>query len=477
MAVVDASTAYRPLVLAVDVGTSSVRGLVFDRFGRRLAGVESRVRYAPRATAEGGCELDAADVAALVARVVNEVRSTVDVDGLAFSTVWHGLVGVDEQGNAVTPLTYWADRRAAAVARSLKSRCDVGEYVRRTGAYLHPSFPLPRIAWFREHRPELARSVCCWLSAGDYLARRWTQSALTSVSMASGTGMFDQQQLEWDAEAVALAGIDRQALPRIAAADLVDGDGGPVLLPLGDGACANVGSGCTDRSRIAVTVGTSGAARVLDSQLGAAADGLFAYRLDRRRQVVGGAVNNGGNVVAWLREVLGLASDLDEAAGALSPDQHGLTVLPFLTGERTPYWDAGLRGSVTGLRFDTTRAEVLRAFMEAVAYGLAEAVERLAKLAPNAELRISGAALLHSRSWVQIMADVLGRPLHYTADTEASSRGAALMLLEALGVLEDVAKAREDPLQVVDPILVNHARYLEARHRYRQAVRVLLAES
>jgi gluconokinase len=197
-------------------------------------------------------------------------------------------------------------------------------------------------------------------------------------------------------------------------------------------------------------VGTSGAMRVVTDLHGKAPripPKLWCYRVDAERAVLGGALSNGGNLIEWLRTTLRLSDDLEMLEAALAgeePDSHGLTFLPFLAGERSTGWHADARGTLSGMRLHTTPLDIMRAGREAVAYrfGLVHTLIRQALAGgrtPWAPVTASGAALLHSPAWMQMMADVLGHPVTASAVAEGSSRGAALLALEAIGAIKSIA--------------------------------------
>jgi gluconokinase len=165
--------------------------------------------------------------------------------------------------------------------------------------------------------------------------------------------------------------------------------------------------------------------------------GLWRYRVDARRSLIGGATSEGGNVLAWCRRVLALPADdvdLERAVAEIPPGSHGLTALPFLAGERSVGWHSDARGALSGIALNTTAAAITRGFMEAVACRLALVYERLAPLAaPGHAVIASGGALGHSHLWARIMADALGVVLTLSSEREASARGAALLALAAEG--------------------------------------------
>jgi gluconokinase len=307
--------------------------------------------------------------------------------------------------------------------------------------------------------------------------------------MASGTGLFDQHAAAWDGPTLRLLDLEPDRLGRIGDEPL----GGlrpefagrwtalravPWFPALGDGACSNVGAGCTGEDRAALMVGTSGALRVAwPSQAVAPPDGLWCYRVDRRRIVLGGSLANGGSVYAWLRQTLRLGPDAetDAALARRQPDAHGLTMLPFLAGERSTGWVAEARGAIAGLSLATRPLDILQAGLETVAYRFALIHEQLRQSCPRARAVVAtGGALAASPAWTRIMADVLGIPVSPCLEAEGSARGAALLGLEALGAIPSVeaVPARLGP--AVAPDAERHARHRAALARHRELYAALI---
>ena len=190
-------------------------------------------------------------------------------------------------------------------------------------------------------------------------------------------------------------------------------------------------------------IGTSGAMRVLFEGPPPARIPLelWCYRADRKRVVVGGALSDGGSLYRWIRESLLSGEDsesIEDELDRLDADAHGLTVLPFWSGERSTGWNPDARGAISGLTLQTRPIEILRAAMEAVAYRFALIARALEPLAADASIVVSGHALRSSPAWVQILADVLGRRLNVSERAEASTRGAALLALEAAGKIRSI---------------------------------------
>jgi gluconokinase len=410
-------------VIALDVGSSSVRAQRFDRHGNP----DGKLRREAYRTN------DPDEVAAAVRRVLHGHEPD------ATSCFAHSLVAVDGNWNALTPILGWRDTRSAGAAEQLARQLDAAGVHARTGAFLHPSYWPAKLAWLAATEPEIFRRAAWFVSFADYLRG----APETSLSMASSSGLLDLTTHEWDEELLAALGIERERLPQIA--DV------PVWV---DAACSNAGAGCTGRTRAALMVGTSGALRVLyETERPEPKPGLFLYLADERRVVEGGALSDGGNLYDWLERTLA------DASGALAerdPRDHGLVFLPFLGGERSTGWNAHARGTIHGLTFATTPLDVRQAAYEGVAFRFAA----IADLLPDVrEVVATGGALLRDPAWIQIMADALARPVMVSAVPEASLRGAAVLALERLR-----HEAGEAPIAgVVEPRAEHAEAYRAAR--------------
>ena len=473
-------------VLALDVGSSSVRAFVYDQEGRRVGG--AKLAYAWRTAPGGGVEVEPEllldRLAGAIDAAIHEARASgTRPMAVGVSALWHTVLGVAGDGRPVTPVYSWSDMRAAGAARELRGELDQAAVHARTGASLHPGYLPARIRWIRREQPGAARARW-WMSAPEWLELQLFGDPRVSVSMASGTGLFDQRRNDWDPEMLEAAGITADQLPPLT--DLDEPRSGlaepwrarwpeldriPWLSAIGDGVAANVGSGCVDRTRAALSIGTSGALRVLFREADPVVPpDLWCYRLDRERAVMGGAISNGGGVYRWLRQTLRLPADsdaLDAAVAELPPDGHGLTVLPFWAGERSPHWPLGATATIEGLTTGTTSLQIVRASLEAVSYRLGYLRQRIRERFPDAETVIgSGTALRESPTWASMISDVFGEPLAVAAEEEASARGVALLALVAAGALSDPGAVPVDLASVVHPDPERHALYQEGYRRH-----------
>ena len=419
-----------PTVLALDIGSSSVRAQVFDE---RAEPVDEL-----RQAAYGGDDPDE------IVRLVREVIAGREADFTGVACFGHSLLALDADGRPLTPVLGWRDNRAAGAAAKLRDRLDPAAVHARTGQFLHPAFWPAKLLWLAETEPEVFRRAARFVSCADYVyAELLGAEPAASLSLASGTGLLDLGRNCWDAELLETAGVEEERLPVVS--DAPHGSWFPALI---DAACSNLGAGCTGRQRAALMVGTSGALRILyETERPQPRPGLFLYRLDEHRVVEGGALSDGGNLAAWLRQTLAGA---DGPPAGRGPGDHGLTFLPFLGGERSTGWDATATGAVTGLTFATTALDLRQAALEGVAFRFAA----VADLLPGVEEVVAtGSALLHDPEWIQMMADALRRPVTVSGVPEASLRGAAVATLgriggqvvdAALGIVFDPRKDRAD---------------------------------
>jgi len=468
------------VVLALDVGTSSCRASLYDLQARALADQTAHISYTPHLTPDGGAELDPEALFDILCQAIDQVLRTArqPILGVAASTFWHSLLGVDASGRPVTPVFLWLDGRARGEMASLHAELDEREVHAATGCVLHWTYWPARLRWLRRTAPDQYKRAARWISFAEYFQQRLTGATTVSRSMASGTGLLDVHTGEWHAPLLELLGLEPGQLGSLAPLQETSTTSRwPALnrvlwLPaVGDGACSNVGAGCASPEHFALMIGTSGAERAVWSP---PADffipwGLWCYRVDEQRLVMGGALNDGGSLLDWLRGTLHLP-DLQQAEAEVAdiePDSHGLTVLPLWGGERNPGWADDARGAIVGMRLGTSPVAILRACLEAVALRFATIDGLLQQALPNsAEVIATGGALLHSKAWMQIMADALGRPVLASTEAEASSRGAAILALEIIGA----APSGNKPLTAsrFDPEPERTQRYRAAAERQRR---------
>ncbi len=477
------------LILALDIGTSSVRSALYEVKGNVLPETMVKNERTLTATDDGGAEIDAEEAFAQVVQAVDDVLAksaniTAEIEYAAASSFWHSMVGVDAKGKPTTKVFGWADTRSRKCTETLKQKFNETDVHDRTGARFHSSFWPAKLLWLRREFPEVFASTETWLSFSDLVALRLFGGAVTSVSMASGTGLFDIRKCIWDVEILRFLKIKAAHLPEITAADsetfqldkkfakrwprLKSAKWFPAI---GDGAANNIGAGCVQRSKAALMIGTSGAMRVAYTGEPPVKipPGLWCYRIDRKRVIIGGALSDGGGLYGWLKANLRLKADDNKTEAEIAkraPDAHGLTFLPFLAGERSTGYHETASGAIVGLKASTDTIDIVRAALESVAYRFAEIFDQLNDVCKIREIIASGGALRESPVWTQIIADVLGRSMSLPDTREASSRGAVLLALETIGKIERIEKIPTPEGQKFEFQQKHRAAYKKARARH-----------
>ena len=441
----------KSLILALDIGTSSVRASLFNNDAEPVRGMSVKIERTLDKTGDGGSEIGADEaftqvVAAIDALLEKSKKLKGEITHVASCSFWHSLMGIDAKGKPTTKLLSWADTRSRKYSAVLKKRFDESVVHNRTGAHFHSSFWPAKLLWFRNEIPEVFVKTAAWLSFSDYLASKLFGSAATSISMASATGVFDQRKCDWDVELLRFLKVSRSELPTITGDDAAFtltrkfAKRWPQLahakwsLPVGDGAADHIGSCGIGKQRASLMVGTSAAMRVAyeGDPPASIPDGLWCYRIDRKHVIVGGALSDGGNLYALIKSLYKLPANADKLIAEREPAD-GLVVIPFFFGERSTGYDEDARGAIVGMTAEHDGIDVLRAAMEGVAFRLADIFEQLQEVTKIKEIVASGGALRDSPIWAQIIADVLGRKLTTNDTAESSSRGAVLLALETTG--------------------------------------------
>ncbi len=441
-----------PLVLTLDIGTSSCRALVYDGNGDRVSLPECRRQFSPTTDSTGRNDFNPLELEAAAAGVIDDALAALGqragaVAGVAIDTFASSMLVTGADGEPQTPVYTYADTRCARQAAVLRDTVDEAASHDRVGTRIHSSYHPARLLWLNEAGiPWHGRNICC---VGEWLAWRWTGVRRVSLSAASWTGLLDRRRLDWDGNWLGHLGLEARQLGALADfGDSVDRLSGPWagrwpalararwFQPIGDGAAANVGSGVAGPGRVALTLGTTSALRAVpDAPPRQLPMGAWNYRVDRRRPLVGAALTEGGNVFDWACRLAGLepGEALDAAMASRPAGSHGLTFIPHLAGERAPNWNDQARGTIAGVTLATDGIDIARAAVEGVAARLGLTLRMLGEIATG-EIMASG-GLLKSGFWRRMVTAGIGRPIRVCREAEATSRGAALLALEAMGAI------------------------------------------
>jgi gluconokinase len=452
-----------PYVLALDVGSTSIRARLYDTHAQLIEGVGHEIRR--RASTDGledPEQLRKTCETVISATLKEAGPACSDIAAVGMACFVGNVVGVDTEGNAVTPLYTYAHSGSGPEVEQIKQIVDVEATHEATGAPLHTSYQAPRLLWIKNHRPEEFARAARWDDFGAYLYHHWfdTSEVPSGFSVASWSGMLNRKSLGWHQPLIDAIGLDAATLPPLAdyseslqgLAEPYRSDWWPLadvpfFLAVGDGAGANIGSGRCTQGTAVLTVGTTGAMRAVvrmdDSPI---PPGLWAYRIDRELSLLGGAVTDGGSMLDWLHQTLRLTGEriMDVELETVEPDGHGLTVLPFLRGERSPGWASDTSATWHGINASTTSADIARATIEAITYRFALIARLLDRSGTDfTEIIAGGAAILRLPTWLQMVADATGKTVVASPERGTTARGIAVLALNALGLMDslDVAPA------------------------------------
>ncbi|MGO2090890.1 gluconokinase [Microbacterium gubbeenense] len=485
------------VVIGIDLGTTATKVVAYQADGAAVA--EASSGYPLEEPSPGRAEQDPRLILDAIYRGLRDVVAEIGADrvrGLSFSSAMHSIMALDSDQEPLTPVLTWADTRAEAEAEMLRQGERGLALHQRTGTPVHPMSPLVKISWFRAHEPDMFGRAAMWVGIKDWILARMTGELVTDHSLASAMGLMDIHRLAWDEEALEIAGITADQLPTLvptryvleglspeAASATGIARATPVVVGAGDGPLANLGVGAVHPGVAACSVGTSGALRIaVDRPAVDSRGGVFCYALTEDRWVIGGAINNGGVVLDWVRSELasgdaGLSTAqlLDEAM-TVPAGSGGLVMLPYLLGERAPRWGGVARGAYVGLTRSHRRAHLVRAAVEGVALQLTLVKDAMIEAGFEiGEIRATGGVMKHEM-WRQTLASAFGSAIGFPESSEGSGFGAALLGMEALGMIESIDVAADMvPIEgTTEPVPADAAVYAELLPVFEELYDVLL---
>ena len=456
------------MFLGIDVGTSSLKALVLDVDGTIVGSGQSSYPMAqPR---PGWAEADPQDWWKAAAPAVAEAAGphAAEIAAVGLSGQMHGVVLCDDTAEVIRPAILWADGRST---RELEAYSELSSSLRRSlGNPPATGMAGPTLLWLRNHERQHSRRAQWALQPKDWLRLRLVDEAATDPSDASGTLLYDLEAEYWAKDVIEaldlrldfLAPIRESAeicgiLERDAAAHLGVRPNLPVVCGAADTAAAALAGGLLDPGPVQVTIGSGAQAVAPRDRLAIDATGrTHLYRAAAPDRWYGmAAMQNAGLALEWVRTTLDVTwAELYNEAFSVPAAADGLLFLPYLTGERTPYFDATARGAWVGLQLVHTRGHMLRAALEGVAFSIRQGLEALlATGVPANQLRLAGGGSFDQR-WRQLLADVFEQPLFATPTTAVSALGAALLAGVGFGAWPDaqqVASLTAPPIQVAAP--------------------------
>jgi gluconokinase len=453
--------------LGIDLGTGSCKAVAVDENGEVLgfgvgeySGAETQERWQeqdPR-------ELLKAAIASVRQAVEQSGSSPASCGGMSIGGALHSVMALDGQDQPLTGVITWADGRAVKQAVAVAATPTGMSLYRETGCPAHGMYPLYKVMWLRENRPEVFRSARRYVSAKEYVGFRLTGTWQVDYSLAAGSGFLNTYTLKWSDPALELAGIRQDQLAPLGSPVLLLGKlqadaavqmglpvNTPVVMGSSDAVNSSIGAGAVGPTQATLMIGTSGALRVVSPQpvLDPKARS-WCYAIDERHWLVGGAINNGGVALSWLRECLNQAhggrpltfEDVLALASRAPVGSGGLVCLPFFAGERSPNWNLNARAVFFGISLAHEARHIARALLEGIAFRFKSLFEVLTELGLDMRQIVASGGFTKSELWLQVMADALGRELSVPEGGETSALAAAFWPFLSMGGAGSISDIR-----------------------------------
>ncbi len=486
--------------LGLDVGTGGSRAVVVDGDSGRVVATATSEHAPFDSPRAGWAEQDARDwwrasCEALRAALAQGARRGGEIGAVGLTGQMHGAVLLDGRDEVLRPALIWCDQRTEAQCRALTEKVGAGRLIELTCNPALTGFTLPKLLWVREHEPEVWGRVRAVLLPKDYVRLRLTGDKATDAADASGTLLFDVARRGWSRAMLAAAELDERLLPRVYESPAVTGSvsvaasaetglraGTPVVAGAGDQAAGAVGMGVVRPGAVSATIGTSGVVFAATDKPALDALGrvhTFCHAVPGRWHVMG-VTQGAGLSLRWFRDQFGAGADdgrdpyerLCAEAARAPAGAGGLLWAPYLMGERTPHLDPRARAALVGLTAHHTRAHVIRAILEGVAFSLRDSLEIFREMGvPVESVRLGGGGA-RSALWRQIQADVYGRVVEMVSAEEGAAYGAALLASVGAGAWPTVDAACTAIVRVAARLVPDPAAAAVLAERY-QAFRAL----
>jgi xylulokinase len=479
-------------LLGIDVGTSSVKAILFDpetSTTLAVAGEEYPIHKPQPDWAEQHPSEWAQATDRVIARVLAETGRD-DIAAIGFSGHMHGVTLYSPTRGVIRPSIIWADQRTAAEVDEIVALIGAEEHARLCGTLPAAGFTAPTLLWLSRQEPDALKGDASLIFPKDYVRIHLGGELCTDLSDAAGSGMFNISEHTWAQPIIEKAGFPPALFPHTAGSSAQVGvtrtagalkPGIPLFTGSADQPAQAVANGLIAPGLASVTVGSGGQVCVpIVPPPGA------PLATDRRLHVfnhavpdtyyVLGAILSAGLSLRWLRDLMGMTHNPDayptfsREAASIPPGAEGLIFLPYLTGERTPWMDARARGAFIGLTAAHGRGHLARAVMEGVAFALRQSLEIALSLGGSAEAVIGAGGAMDSDIWRQIMTDVLGLPLQKPLLSQQAGVGAALIAGVGAGIYSSFDDAKARVTRYSAPTLPDAARHAFYDERYERFV-------
>ena len=439
--------------IGIDIGTTSTKAMAFTATGQVLAKQSSG--YPIFHPQENQSEQNPEEILEAVVHCLTDMAVQLQQHTpsfISFSAAMHSLILMDENDQPLTGCIIWADNRAGELAVALRQTKEGENYYHATGVPIHAMSPLCKLLWFKNNEPALLKKTAKFIGIKEFIFQRLFGKYIVDTAIASATGLLNTLQLQWEEAILTIAGIEKKQLSAIVPVTHIEYLPAstttslterlhafiqtPFVIGSSDGALANLGSGATAKGSMAITIGTSSAARVITTEPTTDKNmRTFCYHLGGKQYIIGGASSNGAIVIQWLKEkLLQDKTTYDEfisMAEMVVPGSDDLLLLPYILGERAPLWNPDARGVYFGLDIKHTTAHLVRAAMESVIYNVYTIGKILMEQSGVHTIYVSG-GFTESDLWVQMLADIFNLPVIISAVEESAALGAVMIGFESL---------------------------------------------
>ena len=475
-------------VIGIDLGTGSAKAVALRHTGEVIETVQASyptLHPAPGYQEQAPELIWQAFIKCIARMTASRKKSP---DAIALSSAMHSVIPVNEEGNPLMNMIIWADNRSASIATKIHRSSAAQMLYEQTGTPIHAMSPLPKIKWLQENEPDLFKKTARFISIKEYVWFKLFRYFEVDYSLASATGLMDIQKLTWNKNSLDICSIHSGQLSSLVNTDhqrtcnnptlcnqMGIAAGTPFFIGASDGCLANVGSFATQEGVLGLTIGTSGAVRVTrKAPMINFKTMIFNYRLDDTDFVCGGPTNNGGIILKWYAEnilhtKLETASDYNQLFKTLSNSKEGadgLIFLPYILGERAPIWNSNASGVFFGMREHHQQAHFIRAVVEGISMALYDITHGMIEMGLSIDqIHVSG-GFVHSKEWLQILANIFGKKIYLINTADASAIGAAFLALKHLDIISDYQELKPKKIKEFLPQQEHLSTYQELFSKY-----------
>ena len=481
-------------ILVIDVGTSSMRGILFTQDGETLT--QRQQLYQVTYGEKGWVWQDASDWENALYGILREITAETEekgwrVDAIAITSQRSSVIPVDRECKPLCPAIMWQDKRTGDICDSLRDKND--KVFSLCGSRVNPVFSASKMTWIRRELPEVYSKTRTFMVIPDYLIFCMTGEVCTDYTYGSRSLLMNIRKRQWDPELLELFEVDEEKLCRLIEPGSICGytsgtfrertgcpEGVPVITAGGDQQCGAIGQGVVKEGILSVTAGTGGflVAALNEVPSNLEQDVICNVSSVKGQYILESSVLTCCSAFDWFkREFYGNCSydELNRDIASVPPGSHGCLCLPYFQGRSTPDWNSQARGVFSNITLGTTRADMLRGLLEGICYEIGNGIEAMKKYVELSEICVNG-GLTNSEPFNQIQSDVYGTPIVRRGKSDATARGAFMVAAAEMGVYRSVEEAfrmlkknREERIYV--PSEAYTGLYREAREQMNQMYR------